>query len=293
MGTLRVRWLGTVRYSDALALQERLFEGTSDHLLLLEHPHVYTLGLSTDRANILVEPATVGAEMVEVKRGGDVTYHGPGQLVGYPILNVPGRRGGGMADTVAYVRSVEQVLIDSLAELGLPNAGRLRDYPGVWIDPDGDNPRKIAAIGVRLSHGRSMHGFALNIEPDMAMFTHIVPCGIVGKAVTSLRLEGVTASMHEVVDIVTRRATQEWGGSGMERADVAWRVEATDLSAFTRGEGPGQPVGRRREAGAVVWRRWASRAASTLPPASPNGCGSSSTPGRSISASSPSCESCR
>jgi lipoic acid synthetase len=251
MGALRVRWLGSVRYRDALALQEGLFVGHDDHLLLLEHPHVYTLGPSTDRANILVDdPASVGAEMVEVKRGGDVTYHGPGQLVGYPVLNVPGRRGGGMADTVAYVRSVEQVLIDSLAELGVPNAGRLREYPGVWVDPDGEHPRKIAAIGVRLSRGRSMHGFALNVEPDMSMFTHIVPCGIVGKAVTSLRAEGIDASMHDVVDVVARRAAREWGRDGVERADVAWRVETTDLAAFTRGEGPGDPVGRRREAGA-------------------------------------------
>ena len=115
---LRVRWLGQVRYRDALALQRGLFtESPDDHLLLLEHPHVYTLGPRGDMTNVLVPPAEVGAELVRTDRGGDVTYHGPGQLVGYPVLHVAGKRGGGMADTVAYVRSVEQVVIDSLRDL--------------------------------------------------------------------------------------------------------------------------------------------------------------------------------
>ena len=135
-------------------------------------------------------------------RGGDVTYHGPGQLVGYPVLWVPGKRGGGMADTVAYVRSVEQVVIDVLGDLGLGEVGRLRDFPGVWVEPESDHPRKIAAIGVRLSRGRSMHGFALNVDPDMRYFDWIVPCGIRGKGVTSLAREGIDVSMHEVVDTV-------------------------------------------------------------------------------------------
>src|SRR5690606_34778064 len=159
---LHIRWLGEVRYRDALALQHGLFANApDDHLLLLEHPHVYTLGARADLANVLVRPEDVGAELVRADRGGDVTYHGPGQLVGYPILHVPGKRGGGMSDTVAYVRSVEQVVIDALHALGLRDVGRLRDYPGVWVEPDGANPRKIAAIGVKLTRGRSMHGFAL------------------------------------------------------------------------------------------------------------------------------------
>src|SRR3954447_22696198 len=147
---LRVRWLGRVHYRDALALQHGLFASSpDDHLLLLEHPHVYTLGVRADMANLLVPPADVGAELVRADRGGDVTYHGPGQLVGYPILTVPGKRGGGMADTVAYVHSVEQLVIDAVSDLGLRGAGRLDGYPGVWVDPDGERPRKIAAIGVR------------------------------------------------------------------------------------------------------------------------------------------------
>src|SRR3954452_14724415 len=153
---LRVRWLGTVPYRDAHALQHALFEhGRDDWLLLLEHPHVYTLGARADLANVLVPPADVGADLVKTDRGGDVTYHGPGQLVGYPVLSVPGKRGGGMADTVAYVRSVEQVVIDALADLGLA-ARRFDRFPGVWVED-----RELAAVGLRLSRGRSMHGFAL------------------------------------------------------------------------------------------------------------------------------------
>ena len=137
--TLRIRWLGRVPYSEAHELQRALYERSADdHLLLLEHPHVYTLGVRADMAHVLVPPASVGAELVRADRGGDVTYHGPGQLVGYPILTVPGKRGGGMADTVAYVRSVEDLVIDTLTELGLPDVGRLHDYPGVWVAPESE-----------------------------------------------------------------------------------------------------------------------------------------------------------
>ncbi|MCX7620000.1 MAG: lipoyl synthase [Acidimicrobiales bacterium] len=208
---LRIRWLGTVDYREAHAIQRALFEcRTSDWLLLLEHPHVFTLGARGDRAHILVDPAEVGADVVTVDRGGDVTYHGPGQLVGYPILTVPGKRGGGMADTVAYVRGLEQLLIDTLADLGLDDVGRLADYPGVWVEPGGTNPRKIAAIGVRLSRGRSMHGFALNVAPDMRYFSHIVPCGINDKAVTSLAAEGIEVTMAEVTRVLIARARARW-----------------------------------------------------------------------------------
>ena len=222
MKPLRIRWLGRVSYRDAHACQQAMFKSDNDYLLLLEHPHVFTLGLRGDRANILVEPVEVGAEMVYTDRGGDVTYHGPGQLVGYPVMTVPGKRGGGMADTVAYVCSVEQLVIDALGDLGLPNCGRLSDYPGVWVDPGSDNPRKIAAIGVRLSRTRSMHGFALNVDCDLDWFGRIVPCGIPDKAVTSLAVEGRRVTMKDVVDAVAARAGERWGGGGVDRADVAW-----------------------------------------------------------------------
>ena len=243
---LHIRWLGTVPYGEAADLQRALLEhGSGDRLLLLEHPHVYTLGVNAETANVLVDPATVGAELVRADRGGDVTYHGPGQLVGYPVLDVPGRRGGGIADTVAWVRSVEQVVIDALGALGLSDAGRLEGYPGVWVGPGSDEPRKIAAIGVRLVRGRSMHGFALNVEPDLAMFGHIVPCGIADKRVTSLAAEGIAVTMREVVDAIADSAAANWAiDRPVTRADVVWRIadDGSDLTPFSRGEGPGAPV---------------------------------------------------
>jgi lipoic acid synthetase len=242
---LRVRWLGRVPYREALALQTALFEhGSGQHLLLLEHPHVFTHGKRADLAtNLRCEPAAVGAELVGVKRGGDITYHGPGQLVGYPIVNVD-RIGAS-----AHVCNVEGLVIDALAELGLANAGRLTGFAGVWLDVDHPDPavvpRKICAVGVRLSHGRTMHGFALNVSTDMTYLReHIVPCGIGDKPVTSLAEEGIDVSMREVVDVVTRLAAQRWADGAVERQDVAWKhaVDGRDLSAFSRGEGPGEQV---------------------------------------------------
>ncbi|MXW43047.1 MAG: lipoyl synthase [Acidimicrobiia bacterium] len=233
---LRVRWLGRVSYDDAHALQKALFQHHDNYLLLLEHPHVFTLGVRADQSNILVDPHEVGADVVHADRGGDVTYHGPGQLVGYPILNVAGKRGGGMADTVAYVHSVEQLLIDVLRDLGLDGSshvrcGRLGDYPGVWVDPEGDNPRKIAAVGVKLARTRSMHGFALNVDCDLQWFERIVPCGISDKAVTSLAAEGVKVAMSEVVDAIVARSAERWGSLAVDRAEVvAQRVAHTPVS---------------------------------------------------------------
>ena len=236
---LRARWLGRVRYGDALALQHGLWaDGSDDWLLLLEHPHVYTLGVRADPAHVLVDPASVGAELVETDRGGDVTYHGPGQLVGYPIRSVA----MGSGAVPRYVHAVEQVVIDALEALGLPGASRLEGYPGVWVGVEEGAPRKICAIGVRLSRGRSMHGFALNVAPDLAYFGHIVPCGISDKPVTSLAAEGVDVSMRAAVDAVVAAASRRFGYERVDRRDVAWRVPATDLAPFTRGEGPGVPV---------------------------------------------------
>jgi len=228
--------------------------GQGQHLLLLEHRHVYTIGRSGDRANLLVEPASVGAEFRDVDRGGDITYHGPGQLVGYPIVTAPGRRGGGMADTVAYVSTVEQLLIDVLVDFGLDDVGRLSGYPGVWIG-SGSHQRKIAAIGVKLSRGRSMHGFALNVDPDLSMFDHIVPCGIDDKAVTSLRAECVDVTMQEVVEAVSHRAASVWGDGQLDYQAVAWREVVSDLAPFSRGAGAGEavrPQNHMEPAGVVV-----------------------------------------
>ena len=247
---LHVRWLGRVPYREALAIQESLFRhGTENHLLLLEHRHVFTHGPRADLdVNVLVDPAVVGAELVSVNRGGDVTYHGPGQLVGYPVVSLPPKHGGqfGPPDTVAHVQNVEQLIIDALGELGLPNAGRLAEYPGVWMDPDGPQPRKICAIGVRVSRGRTMHGFAINVTTDMRYLReYIIPCGIAERPVTSLAEEGLDVSMAEVVEVVSRLAGERWSGpsrGGIERQDIAWHQRPEDLSAFSRGQGPGDAV---------------------------------------------------
>ncbi|MFN3255045.1 MAG: lipoyl synthase [Ilumatobacter sp.] len=237
---LRVRWLGRVPYREALAVQQSLFEhGSGQHLLLLEHPHVFTYGRTADLAtNLRCEPAAVGAELVSVKRGGDITYHGPGQLVGYPILNVANSLGAS-----DHVCGVEGLIIDALRELGVAGAGRLPGFAGVWLDPGTPDERKICAIGVRLRRGRTMHGFALNVTTDMTYLReHIVPCGIGDKPVTSLAEEGIEASMREVADVIARLAAQRWGA--IERQDVAWAhaADGRDLSAFSRGEGPGEQV---------------------------------------------------
>jgi lipoyl synthase len=219
---VRARWLGRVPYREAWALQRAISRrSTDDYLLLLEHPPVYTLGAHADPAHVLVDPAGVGAETVRVDRGGDVTFHGPGQLVGYPVLSV----GAGPHQGAAHVHRVEQVVIEALVGLGLApdDVGRLDGFPGVWVglsgggpgagaDPGvGSGPRKICAIGVRTSRGRTTHGFALNVDPDLAMFGHIVPCGIADKAVTSLAAEGVPVTMAEAVDAVLAAARTVWG----------------------------------------------------------------------------------
>jgi lipoic acid synthetase len=222
---LRIRRLGRVPYGDALALQQGLARSApDDYLLVLEHPSVYTLGVRADPAHVLVEPASVGAQVVESDRGGDVTFHGPGQLVAYPILTIGDVPGAGPA----HVHQIEEVVIRTLGDLGFPpsTAGRLSGYPGVWLGTDGDDPRKVAAIGVRTirdarGRRRTLHGVALNVACDLSMFEHIVPCGLVGLGVTSLRAEGLEISMDHVVDALVARATEAWGqGAAVDRQDV-------------------------------------------------------------------------
>ena len=237
-------------YREALALQTAIFKhGVDQHLLLLEHSHVFTYGPTSNLAtNLLCNPADVNAELVEVQRGGDITYHGPGQLVGYPLLSLQPKHGAsGPADTRAYIHDLEQVIIETLVELGVSNAGRQTQFPGVWLDPDTPKARKICAIGVKVGSGsterRTMHGFALNVNPDLAyMREHIVPCGIGQWPVTSLAEEGVDASMEQVVDMIARLATNRWGSESSTRSDVVFKHSPDDLSAFSRGEGAGEPV---------------------------------------------------
>ena len=212
----RVRWLGTVDYLAAWDEQRRVHERVRagdepDTVLLLEHPSVYTAGRRTQPWE---RPAD-GTPVIDVDRGGQITWHGPGQLVGYPIVTLPEVRLGRPFDVVAYVRRLEQVLIDACAELGLSTI-RVPGRSGVWLpaDPDGtaggnagaDRPeRKIAAIGVRVVRGVTMHGFALNCNPDMSAFDKIVACGIRDAGVTSLSLElGRDVTVDEVRPVVER-----------------------------------------------------------------------------------------
>jgi lipoate-protein ligase B len=179
--------LGLVPYDEAFAIQKREVErlqngGDEDVLLFVEHPHVITMGRNATGAAIVADAATIaarGAAVVATDRGGDVTYHGPGQLVGYPILRLEdGRR-----DIRRYVHDLEQVLIDALADFGV-RAARHDVHRGVWVDG-----RKIASLGVRISRWVTCHGFALNVSTDLSYFSLMNPCGIAGCRMTSLALE--------------------------------------------------------------------------------------------------------
>ncbi len=160
---------------------------TPNFLLFCEHPHVYTLGKSGDESHLLMQESflhTIGASFFKINRGGDITYHGPGQLVGYPIFDLENF----FTDIHLYLRMLEEAIMRTCAHYGLI-AGRIEGLTGVWIDPESDNPRKICAFGVKASRWISMHGFALNVNTDLSYFGHIVPCGIATKGVTSLQQE--------------------------------------------------------------------------------------------------------
>ncbi len=184
MSICEQRYLGLVPYAEALALQQALVEARKrdevpDTLLLLEHPHVITLGRAAKRANVLVDEATrraKGVELFETGRGGDVTYHGPGQLVGYPIIYLA----PGAQDVRRYVRDLEEVLIRTAGDFGV-EAKRIAGLTGVWVDDE-----KLAAIGVRISRWVTMHGFAFNVNTDLDYFRLIIPCGLRDHGVTSL-----------------------------------------------------------------------------------------------------------
>jgi lipoyl(octanoyl) transferase len=211
---LRVRDLGTLDYQSALDLQRDLVEQRkrgeiSDHLLLLEHPDVITLGVKNrgDRSHLLESDAALagkGIALFETGRGGDVTYHGPGQLVGYPIIDLKPDR----CDVHRYVRDLEEVLIRAVSDFGI-EAGRIAGLTGIWVGPD-----KLAAIGVRISRWITSHGFALNVATDLSRFGLIVPCGITDKGVTSMaQALGHPVSMDEVRKTVASRFAETFGRS--------------------------------------------------------------------------------
>jgi lipoyl(octanoyl) transferase len=175
---------------------------TNNYLLFCEHPHVFTLGKSGVEANLLVKPEElhiINASYYHINRGGDITYHGPGQLVGYPILDLENF----FTDIHKYMRLLEEAVIQTLAEYKI-ESGRIAGLTGVWLDIDNEkNARKICALGVKTSRWVTQHGFAFNVNTDLSYFNHIVPCGITDKAVTSLDKElGRAVDLNEVKDIL-------------------------------------------------------------------------------------------
>lgn len=210
MRPLQIRRLGLVPYAEALELQRRLVDDRKadripDTLLVLQHPHVLTIGVKKDgRAHILAAPdrlAALGVDVFETGRGGDVTYHGPGQIVGYPIIDLdPDRR-----DVHRYVRDLEEVMIRVSADYGV-DATRIKGLSGAWVQPGGSLPEtaatKIGAIGVRISRWITSHGFAFNVNTDVNFFDLIVPCGIVDRGVTSLSAQ--VGRPLDVAEVETR-----------------------------------------------------------------------------------------
>jgi len=204
MRSIEIRRLGQTAYADALALQRALVEDRraariGDVLLLVEHPRVLTVGVRSDggRSHILASPdalAARGIEVHETGRGGDVTYHGPGQIVGYPIIDLKPDR----CDVHGYLRDLEEVLIRVAADFGI-DAARVPGLTGVWV-----GEHKLAAIGVRISRWITSHGFALNVAPDLEDFDLIVPCGIADRGVTSLARLGCRATRSGVEDRIVR-----------------------------------------------------------------------------------------
>ncbi|MFC7356586.1 lipoyl(octanoyl) transferase LipB [Jejudonia soesokkakensis] len=206
--------LGNKDYKETWDYQEQLFKNildtkiknrreethleTKNHFLFVEHPHVYTLGKSGDFSNLLISEeslASIGATFYKINRGGDITYHGPGQIVGYPILDLENF----FTDIHKYLRLLEEMVILTLAEYGL-NAERSKGETGVWLDVGTPFARKICALGVRASRWVTMHGFAFNVNSDLGYFDHMIPCGIKGKSVTSLNVElGKTKVSEEEV----------------------------------------------------------------------------------------------
>ncbi|RED43309.1 lipoyl(octanoyl) transferase [Winogradskyella eximia] len=201
--TIQLQDLGSKDFKDTWDYQEILFKAildtkiknrredagleTDNHFLFVEHPHVYTLGKSGDLSNLLLSETQLvekGAKFYKINRGGDITYHGPGQIVGYPILDLDNF----FTDIHKYLRFLEEVIILTLAEYGLKTE-RSPGETGVWLDVGTPFARKICAMGVRASRWVTMHGFALNVNADLGYFDHIIPCGIRGKAVTTLNNE--------------------------------------------------------------------------------------------------------
>lgn len=220
--------LGLIDYKEAWDYQEELFKGivdlkirirkgestetTKNYLLFCEHPHVYTLGKSGSEENLLLNEHGLeenDASFYRINRGGDITYHGPGQLVAYPIFDLDHF----FPDIHKYMRYLEEAVIKTLAELGI-EGGRVEGLTGVWIEGDTPRARKICAMGVKSSRWVTMHGIGFNINSDLSYFSHIIPCGIEDKAVTSIERElGHKVNMKEVAEILKAKLAEQFGYS--------------------------------------------------------------------------------
>lgn len=248
MQLVQVLHLGTVDYGTSLRLQQTLAElrkqrRIADTLLLLEHPPVITLGRNSKAANVIASKEVLterGVETFEINRGGDVTFHGPGQLVGYPICDLRGF--SPKLGAVEFVRRLEETLIRALAEFGI-DTQRVEKLTGVWTRPaeEGGEQRKIAAIGVHISRGVTSHGFALNVETDLEQFKLIVPCGIADKPVTSMQQElgGLAATGGKKVDMetVSQAVTRQFGN--VFGVQVLW-LESLEALLLSAGPGNGE-----------------------------------------------------
>ncbi len=220
------RDLGLIDYKEAWDLQETLFretvdqkirirngesgEPTKNYILFCEHPHVYTLGKSGDKNHLLLDETSLKANHAsyyEINRGGDITYHGPGQLVVYPIFDLDHF----FSDIHKYLRFLEESVIQTLAHFGI-EAGRVEGLTGVWIDGDKPTARKICALGVKSSRWVTMHGIGFNVHADLSYFSHIIPCGIQDKAVTSMERElGREIRILEVAGVLKEKLATQFG----------------------------------------------------------------------------------
>ncbi|HEY0443694.1 MAG TPA: lipoyl(octanoyl) transferase LipB [Candidatus Limnocylindrales bacterium] len=239
--SIAASWLGRVGYRDAWDLQRRLAAARAedripDQLLLLEHPAVLTLGRHADESHVLATPAELerrGIDVVRVERGGEVTYHGPGQLVAYPILSLTAR---GLLIR-PFVRALEAAMRDTCAAFGV-EADRRDGHPGCWCDGETASPRKIGALGIRVERGVTFHGIALNVATDLADFELIDPCGMPGIASTSLVAEGSRSADLPATEAVLAAAT-------VFAAKLAAQLGAP--AAMPRGVPPDDPAAARRE----------------------------------------------
>lgn len=221
-----IKNLGLIDYKEAWDYQEELFKQTVDqkilnrkelsdtptinYLLFCEHPHVYTLGKSGDAENLLLNDEQLKeheASFYAINRGGDITYHGPGQLVAYPIFDLDHF----FPDIHRYLRFLEEAVINTLADFGI-EAGRVEGLTGVWIEGDSPRARKICAMGVKSSRWVTMHGIGFNVNSDLSYFSHIIPCGIQDKAVTSMERElGYTLNIQDVTNVLKEKLANQFG----------------------------------------------------------------------------------